>query len=229
MLDLPDPGFSPDVRLGLCTSDPRNGDEFIQWTAQCRFEGDVMLAYNALPFLADLPAEAEKRGQWEAATVETPTEEAVGPSERSYREGIRSNTRLCLSQSGPECAYYDLMLRQIETRFVGLYQKHVNSHAIVRGAEGIEGYDLLRYDTGQFFREHVDAVRGNSTTSLRRLSVVGFCNNDFEGGQLIFPRQKLTVEPEPGLLVVFPAVFTHPHQALEVTAGVKYSVVTWFL
>ena len=42
-----------------------------------------------------------------------------------------------------------------------------------------------------------------------------------------FRRQNVTIKPEAGDLLLFPSCYTHPHQALPVKSGIKYSIVTW--
>ena len=97
-----------------------------------------------------------------------------------------------------------------------------------------EPCSILRYRTGQFYRRHVDnwllssrleeAERGVPT---RDISIVGYLNDDFNGGETYFDRQSLKVKPEQGTVLVFPSFFTYPHQALPVSQGQKYVFTTW--
>ncbi|MGK7913854.1 MAG: prolyl hydroxylase family protein [Synechococcus sp.] len=97
-----------------------------------------------------------------------------------------------------------------------------------------EPCSVLRYRKGQFYRRHIDnwllssrleeAERGVPT---RDVSIVGYLNDEFEGGETYFDRQSLTVKPEQGTVLVFPSYFTYPHQALPVTKGQKYAFTTW--
>jgi hypothetical protein len=59
------------------------------------------------------------------------------------------------------------------------------------------------------------------------ISVVGYLNDDFEGGETAFDRQELQIRPKQGAVLVFPSFFTYPHQALAVTSGRKYVFTTW--
>lgn len=88
-----------------------------------------------------------------------------------------------------------------------------------------EGYSLLRYKApvGEY-RHHIDASPENG----RVVSGLIYLNNDYVGGELDFPEQKMTLKPAPGDVVLFPSCFTHPHASLPVTEGTKYSIVTWF-
>lgn len=85
-------------------------------------------------------------------------------------------------------------------------------------------YNVLRYGKGQFYNEHVDQGWGCLD---RVLSGILFLNENFEGGEVYFSSQDVTVVPETGMLVLFPSNFLFPHLVTPVTAGVRYSVVSW--
>lgn len=85
-----------------------------------------------------------------------------------------------------------------------------------------EAFNFIRYGEGQHFKEHHDhGFSYNCTVSL-----VAYPNDDYEGGELFFRLQGLTIKPEAGDLFVFPSNFMYPHQAMPVTSGTKYSIVT---
>jgi predicted 2-oxoglutarate/Fe(II)-dependent dioxygenase YbiX len=112
---------------------------------------------------------------------------------------------------------------------------------------GGEGPDYLVYQTGDFFKPHVDNYEDrpgpNSRVLRRRVAIVLFLNRHsreqredcFGGGLLNFygllegPQWKscpLGLEAEPGLLVAFPSGLMH--EVTPVTFGVRYSVLTGF-
>jgi hypothetical protein len=85
-----------------------------------------------------------------------------------------------------------------------------------------EAFNFIKYGPGQHFKEHHDhGFSYNCTVSL-----VAYPNDDYEGGELFFRLQGLTVKPEAGDLFVFPSNFMYPHQAMPVHSGVKHSIVT---
>ena len=85
-----------------------------------------------------------------------------------------------------------------------------------------EAMNFIKYGPGQHFMEHHDhGFSYNCTVSL-----VAYPNDDYEGGELYFRLQKLKIKPEAGDLFIFPSNFMYPHQAMPVTDGVKYSIVT---
>jgi hypothetical protein len=85
-----------------------------------------------------------------------------------------------------------------------------------------EAFNFIKYGPGQHFMEHHDhGFSYNCTVSL-----VSYVNDDYEGGELYFRLQNLKVKPEAGDLFIFPSNFMYPHQAMPVTSGTKYSIVT---
>lgn len=211
------------LQIGIEIKDPRRGGAPLAWTARVEFyERDIMVIQDGMPFLADLPAVAERHGKWVPSEV-------VGSDLREYADDAhRSSDRLEITRDNdlhPELRTYDMMLKELECGFVQVYQGHTNASAKV---DHSSGYDLLRYQPGGRFGCHVDAVHNHPVLGHRRLSVVAFCNAGVEGGALNFPRQGITVYPDAGTVVIFPSGFTHPHEAMPVLAGVKYSAVAWF-
>ncbi len=85
-----------------------------------------------------------------------------------------------------------------------------------------EAMNFVKYGPGQHFREHHD--HGYSYNCV--VSLVGYPNDNYEGGELSFSLQKLTVKPQAGDLFVFPSNFMYPHTAMPVKSGTKYSIVT---
>lgn len=93
---------------------------------------------------------------------------------------------------------------------------------------------ILRYLPGQNYRRHVDNLLLESRyveiangIPTRDISIVGYLNDDFEGGETLFDRQNIKVKPQKGSVVVFPSYYTHPHQSLPVIRGKKYSFTSW--
>jgi hypothetical protein len=85
-----------------------------------------------------------------------------------------------------------------------------------------EAFNFIKYGPEQHFQEHHDhGYSYNCVTSL-----VGYLNDDYEGGELYFRLQDLNIKPQAGDLYVFPSTYMYPHRAMPVHSGVKYSLVT---
>ena len=65
-------------------------------------------------------------------------------------------------------------------------------------------------------------------TPRRDYSAMLYLNDDFTGGELIFPQQKITIKPRAGLLVVFPSNHQFVHEVRPVISGRRYSLPIWF-
>ncbi|GAB4233914.1 MAG: 2OG-Fe(II) oxygenase [Elainellaceae cyanobacterium] len=97
-----------------------------------------------------------------------------------------------------------------------------------------EPCSILRYQVGQFYKRHVDNILLSSRFQeveqgipTRDISVVGYLNDGFTGGETYFDRQDVKVTPEAGAVLVFPSYFTHPHESLPVIEGEKYAFTSW--
>lgn len=99
-----------------------------------------------------------------------------------------------------------------------------------------EPLQLLHYGKGGHYIPHVDAetlytdedgLELWEKTLDRDLSVVYFLNEDFDGGELFFPKLDLLIRPEAGGVVCFPSDHNYIHGVKPVTAGRRYTLVTW--
>ena len=104
-----------------------------------------------------------------------------------------------------------------------VHSAEIGSYIEALKIDNDEGYSLNRYEPGQEYKEHSD----DGPEVHRVVSLILYLNNDYEGGELHFRRQNVTIKPEAGDLLLFPSCYTHPHQALPVKSGIKYSIVTW--
>jgi predicted 2-oxoglutarate/Fe(II)-dependent dioxygenase YbiX len=82
--------------------------------------------------------------------------------------------------------------------------------------------NFVKYGPGQHFQEHHD--HGYSYNCV--VSLVGYPNDDYEGGEINFRLQGLTIKPTAGDLFIFPSNYMYPHTAMPVKSGIKHSIVT---
>ena len=102
--------------------------------------------------------------------------------------------------------------------------------------ESSEIPQVLSYSIGGHYKPHIDGEsiwvtpRGEKIwkkSTDRDLSIVFYLNDDFEGGDFIFPELKIRVRPEPGMMICFPSNHHYMHGVEPVTKGKRYSIVTW--
>lgn len=87
------------------------------------------------------------------------------------------------------------------------------------------GYELLRYNEGEFYVEHSDSYK----ESPRALSCIISLNEDYEGGEISFFSRELTYKLKKGSVIMFPSNFMYPHEIRKVTNGTRYSIITWLV
>jgi len=95
---------------------------------------------------------------------------------------------------------------------------------------------VLSYGVGGHYKPHIDGEsiwvtpKGEhiwKKSTDRDISMVFYLNDDFEGGDFIFPEHHIRVRPEPGMLVCFPSSHHYMHGVEPVTRGKRYSIVCW--
>lgn len=127
----------------------------------------------------------------------------------------------------------------IYPKVIDLMQNVVSQ--IVNPFYGVEVYEsevpqILSYGIGGHYQPHIDGESLWRTpnneliwkkSTERDLSMVFYLNDDFEGGDFIFPDLKIRVRPEPGMMVCFPSNHHYKHGVEPVTKGKRYSIVCW--
>jgi predicted 2-oxoglutarate/Fe(II)-dependent dioxygenase YbiX len=84
--------------------------------------------------------------------------------------------------------------------------------------------DIRVYATGQELGPHTDTNHEGPATTH---SLVIYLNDDYEGGEIHFPKLNLTIKPMAGTIVAFPA--TTLHESRPVTKGNKWhSPCFWY-
>jgi hypothetical protein len=87
------------------------------------------------------------------------------------------------------------------------------------------GYDLLKYEVGQHYIQHVDSFKDHP----REISCSFALNDDYEGGEFTLFGRKLKYKLKKGSVLMFPSNFMYPHEIMPVTKGTRWSIITWFI
>jgi len=87
------------------------------------------------------------------------------------------------------------------------------------------GYHLLKYEEGECYDAHCDQLGGREVPKI--MTVMMYPNDDYEGGEVYFPRQDIEIKPTAGDVIVFPSGFAFPHGTKPVKSGTRYCVVSW--
>jgi hypothetical protein len=88
--------------------------------------------------------------------------------------------------------------------------------------------EFLMYDVKGKYETHVDTFHARSNET-RKLTILVFLNDDFEGGKFYLSVEHNRIYPPQGkgTVIVFPSFM--PHGVEPVTKGMRYSIVTWMV
>lgn len=84
-----------------------------------------------------------------------------------------------------------------------------------------EAFNFVKYNPGKYFKVHSDDGPYYTCT----ISSVVYLNDDYDGGEIAYPRHDLIIKPEAGDILINPSTFVYEHASLEVRSGQKYAVV----
>lgn len=98
-----------------------------------------------------------------------------------------------------------------------LVQEHWETAEFV----GVHDAFIIRYDAVERPELPLHHDVGQVSASLK-------LNDDYDGGVLEFPRQRVDNGTVPvGHLTMWPSLVTHPHRSTPVTRGTKYGLTIW--
>jgi len=78
---------------------------------------------------------------------------------------------------------------------------------------------ISKYHVGKHMGSHVDSY-GDDRSPI--LSVVLYLNDNYEGGELYFKNQDITIKPTAGSIVIFPSNSPYYHESKKIKSGIKY-------
>jgi predicted 2-oxoglutarate/Fe(II)-dependent dioxygenase YbiX len=89
--------------------------------------------------------------------------------------------------------------------------------------------DYLKYDVDGHYHAHVDTFMSPTNAECRKLTILVFLNDDFEGGKLFLQNEHKKIYPPqaPGTCLIFPSFMLHGVE--PVTKGIRRSIVTWLV
>ena len=90
---------------------------------------------------------------------------------------------------------------------------------LLSGDSHIAHADNERREKGRWVPNH---------TPKRDYTGLAYLNDDFTGGELVFPDRDVVIIPKPGLLVGFPSNHKFVHAVPKVLSGKRYSLPVWF-
>ena len=146
-----------------------------------------------------------------------------------FNEGYRRCTIANLPHGEMSCGKVlcDKFIEAVRSKFVD----YLRQSSVLGNCNAIEIPSVILYEPSdpgappELFAIHADNWNGDS--SSRQVSVIAYLNDVEQGGETVFPQLGVRVPPKTGTLILFPAFFTHMHQAEPPISDSKYCVVTW--
>lgn len=84
---------------------------------------------------------------------------------------------------------------------------------------------VRRHRVGDFHAIHLEADHDFYCA----ISCVFGLNDDYEGGEIVFPTLGKKFKVNKGSALIFPSNFLYPCETQQVTSGTSYSILKWFL
>ncbi len=131
-------------------------------------------------------------------------------------------------------------IRTSDGAAIGWLMEDPATHALTRrlaaisgtSAEQGEAMQILRYQPGQQYHRHLDFVR--AAANQRFLTALVYLNDDYRGGETVFPKAGVSVKGHKGDALLFRSALADgrpdmmsEHASLPVTSGTKYLASRW--
>jgi|MDTC01.2.fsa_nt_gb hypothetical protein len=114
-------------------------------------------------------------------------------------------------------------LNQVVAECVGEYVSHFREAASY--SLHLDAFNLQKTIPGQGY--HAWHCEDSGLSRDRKLVVMMYLNEDFEGGETEFLYQSKRIKPKTGQVIVWPANFTHTHRGNPPLTGEKYIATSW--
>lgn len=102
--------------------------------------------------------------------------------------------------------------------------------------------NFIKYKSGGFYKPHYDGFEETAELGAQKIKQFGqrmfssilYLNDDFDGGETVFPKIDKTIKPSPGKMYIWRNAFddlkldkNSLHAGNPIEAGVKYIIVIW--
>ena len=92
--------------------------------------------------------------------------------------------------------------------------------------------ELKEFETFHFTKNRPDSLERNyydaaGVNFSKRVTFRYFINDNYEGGEITFPKYGISIKPKAGQLLMFPSSFMYNYIEKPILNGVKYQAVAW--
>lgn len=148
---------------------------------------------------------------------------------RNYEPTLDTEVRRCLAlgtDSAPSChpddSYFIVnnTLNEKINIAIDIYIKKYQIDKIDKNHSWV----LLNYKDGDYFKKHND----DCFSYPRTVSVVAYFNDDYDGGEIVFPAFSVEYKPKSGDILIFSSAYPYMHEIKPVINGVRNAAVIWY-
>jgi hypothetical protein len=108
----------------------------------------------------------------------------------------------------------------------------IKSHSIISTNLYAEYPQFVKWEPGWELTPHCDNCEPDgitpNATPWRSHGGVIYLNDDFEGGEIFYPKLNIEIKPEPGMMVIHPAGLEYLHGIKKVTEGIRHTISVFF-
>jgi hypothetical protein len=162
-------------------------------------------------------------------------------TEEEIADLLRSSRTLTTWDTGAQGYWHSRIAHANELEDSGIRDRLVAIRKRVRaeivGAYGLtrplfaDTLQIVRWPEGYEQQPHADSENPGGVEhpySWRSYASLIYLNNDFEGGRIYFPNQRLTPAIKPGMLVFFPGTLEYLHGVSKIITGERFTVASFW-
>lgn len=109
----------------------------------------------------------------------------------------------------------------IEMAFEMCLNQYLASHGLDSSHYNLMTSELpIRKWVGPGMGPHCDSYDGDTDLAF---SMISYLNNDYSGGEIVFPDHNISIKPEEGSLLIFPSQEPYLHKVNDIVSGERYT------
>lgn len=116
------------------------------------------------------------------------------------------------------------LLHKIHTRAIGIYEAQYG--LVGAGASYVSINIIHRFKPGHLMEEHQDRGPHHTNNNIAHGFVV-YINDDYEGGEIYYPKKGIAIKAKARSLVIHPSSEEYTHGVKEVKSGIRYTLTSF--
>jgi predicted 2-oxoglutarate/Fe(II)-dependent dioxygenase YbiX len=122
---------------------------------------------------------------------------------------------------------WELLLEDLKNSSISKIKEYLNLFSINTPEMYLfshAGVNCLKNNKAIPYHYDIEVSYFQKNLKISHFAVLVYLNEDFDGGDLVFPLQNITIRPKKGMTVIFPTSFLYPHAVSPVFLGERYMV-----